>query len=235
MNAFFAAFTARSTSFLDPKEIVANGTFRADILKRCSSAIKFLQNSKKKIIINSFMNKFIKIISDFGPLLIFFIFYKKYGMGGAILPLIIATLISVVFMYYIEKKISPMPLIGAALVSIFGGLTLYFDNKIFFYMKPTIINILFALILIYGKLFLGKSLLQSILENSIKLKDEGWKILTDRWIYFFIFLALLNEIIWRTQSEDLWVKFKVFGILPITFIFTLFQIKIIEKFRITNV
>ena len=102
-------------------------------------------------------------------------------------------------------------------------------------MKPTIINILFALILIYGKLFLEKSLLQSILENSIKLKDEGWKILTDRWIYFFIFLALLNEIIWRTQSEDLWVKFKVFGILPITFIFTLFQIKIIEKFRITNV
>ena len=181
------------------------------------------------------MNKFIKIISDFGPLLIFFIFYKKYGMGGAILPLIIATLISVVFMYYIEKKISPMPLIGAALVSIFGGLTLYFDNKIFFYMKPTIINILFALILIYGKLFLEKSLLQSILENSIKLKDEGWKILTDRWIYFFIFLALLNEIIWRTQSEDLWVKFKVFGILPITFIFTLLQIKIIEKFRITNV
>ena len=128
-----------------------------------------------------------------------------------------------------------MPLIGAALVSIFGGLTLYFDNKIFFYMKPTIINILFALILIYGKLFLGKSFLQSILENSIKLKDEGWKILTDRWIYFFIFLALLNEIIWRTQSEDLWVKFKVFGILPITFIFTLFQIKIIEKFKIKNV
>ena len=156
-------------------------------------------------------------------------------MGGAILPLIIATLISVAFMYYIEKKIPTMPLIGAALVSIFGGLTLYFDNKIFFYMKPTIINILFALILIYGKLFLEKSLLQSILENSIKLKDEGWKILTDRWIYFFIFLALLNEIIWRTQSEDFWVKFKVFGILPITFIFTLFQIKIIEKFRVTNV
>tara|TARA_B100000886_G_scaffold249338_1_gene175684 strand:- start:327 stop:1010 length:684 start_codon:yes stop_codon:yes gene_type:complete len=217
------------------KEIEANGTFKADILKLYSFAIKFLQNSKKKIIINSFMNKFIKIISDFGPLLIFFIFYKKYGMTGAILPLIIATLISVVLMYYIENKISPMPLIGAALVSIFGGLTLYFDNKIFFYMKPTIINILFALVLIYSKFFLKKSLLQSLLENSIKLKDEGWKILTDRWIYFFIFLALLNEIIWRTQSEDLWVKFKVFGILPITFVFTLFQIKIIEKFKVTNV
>ena len=181
------------------------------------------------------MNKFLKIISDFGPLLIFFIFYKKYGMIEAILPLIIATVISIIIMYCFEKKISPMPIIGAVLVSVFGGLTIYFDNKVFFYMKPTIINILFALILIYGKFFLKKSLLQLLLENSIKLKDEGWKILTDRWIYFFIFLAFLNEMVWRTQSEEIWVQFKVFGILPITFVFTMFQIKILEKFRITNV
>ena len=156
-------------------------------------------------------------------------------MIEAILPLIIATVISVIIMYCFEKKISPMPIIGAVLVSVFGGLTIYFDNKVFFYMKPTIINILFALILMYGKFFLKKSLLQLLLENSIKLKDEGWKILTDRWIYFFIFLAFLNEIVWRTQSEEIWVQFKVFGILPITFVFTIFQIRIIEKFRITNV
>ena len=156
-------------------------------------------------------------------------------MIEAILPLIIATVISIIIMYYFEKKISPMPIIGAVLVSVFGGLTIYFDNKVFFYMKPTIINILFALILMYGKFFLKKSLLQLLLENSIKLKDEGWKILTDRWIYFFIFLAFLNEMVWRTQSEEMWVQFKVFGILPITFVFTIFQIRIIEKFRITNV
>ena len=156
-------------------------------------------------------------------------------MIQAILPLIIATVISIIIMYCFEKKISPMPIIGAVLVSVFGGLTIYFDNKVFFYMKPTIINILFALILIYGKFFLKKSLLQLLLENSIKLKDEGWKILTDRWIYFFIFLAFLNEMVWRTQSEEIWVQFKVFGILPITFVFTIFQIRIIEKFRITNV
>ena len=181
------------------------------------------------------MNKFLKIISDFGPLLIFFIFYKKYGMIEAILPLIIATVISIIIMYCFEKKISPMPIIGAVLVSVFGGLTIYFDNKVFFYMKPTIINILFALVLMYGKFFLKKSLLQLLLENSIKLKDEGWKILTDRWIYFFVFLAFLNEMVWITQSEEMWVQFKVFGILPITFVFTIFQIRIIEKFRITNV
>ena len=156
-------------------------------------------------------------------------------MIEAILPLIIATVISIIIMYCFEKKISPMPIIGAVLVSVFGGLTIYFDNKVFFYMKPTIINILFALILMYGKFFLKKSLLQLLLENSIKLKDEGWKILTDRWIYFFVFLAFLNEMVWRTQSEEIWVQFKVFGILPITFIFTIFQIRIIEKFRITNV
>ena len=156
-------------------------------------------------------------------------------MIQAILPLIIATVISVIMMYCFEKKISPMPIIGAVLVSVFGGLTIYFDNKVFFYMKPTIINILFALILMYGKFFLKKSLLQLLLENSIKLKDEGWKILTDRWIYFFVFLAFLNEMVWRTQSEEMWVQFKVFGILPITFVFTIFQIRIIEKFRITNV
>ncbi len=156
-------------------------------------------------------------------------------MIQAILPLIIATVISIIIMYCFEKKISPMPIIGAVLVSVFGGLTIYFDNKVFFYMKPTIINILFALVLMYGKFFLKKSLLQLLLENSIKLKDEGWKILTDRWIYFFIFLAFLNETVWRTQSEEIWVQFKVFGILPITFVFTIFQIRIIEKFRITNV
>ena len=156
-------------------------------------------------------------------------------MIEAILPLIIATVISVIIMYCFEKKITPMPIIGAVLVSVFGGLTIYFDNKVFFYMKPTIINILFALVLMYGKFFLKKSLLQLLLENSIKLKDEGWKILTDRWIYFFIFLAFLNETVWRTQSEEIWVQFKVFGILPITFVFTIFQIRIIEKFRITNV
>ena len=160
---------------------------------------------KKIIIVITLMNKFLKIISDFGPLLIFFIFYKKYGMIQAILPLIIATVISVIIMYCFEKKISPMPIIGAVLVSVFGGLTIYFDNKVFFYMKPTIINILFALVLMYGKFFLKKSLLQLLLENSIKLKDEGWKILTDRWIYFFIFLAFLNETVWRTQSEEIWV------------------------------
>jgi intracellular septation protein len=183
----------------------------------------------------NFMNKsLIKFITDFGPLLIFFIFYKKYGMEEAIIPLILATAVSVVVIYISEKKIPLMPLIGAVLVGGFGGLTIYFQDKTFFYMKPTIINLLFALVLLYGQLILKTSFLKKILGESLKLTEEGWNILTNRWVYFFIFLAILNELIWRTQTEELWVKFKVFGILPITFIFTIFQISIINKHKIGN-
>ena len=152
-------------------------------------------------------------------------------MNEAILPLIIATLIATGILYFLEKKIPKIPIIGAALVAIFGGLTLYFDDKIFFYMKPTIVNILFAGILFIGNFFLKKNLLKSLLETSIKLEDQGWEILNQRWTLFFIFLAILNELVWRTQSEDFWVKFKVFGIIPITLIFTMFQINLINKYK----
>ena len=152
-------------------------------------------------------------------------------MNEAILPLIIATLAATGILYFLEKKIPKIPIIGAVLVAVFGGLTLYFDDKIFFYMKPTIVNILFAGILFIGNFFLKKNLLKSLLETSIKLEDQGWEILNQRWTLFFIFLAILNELVWRTQSEDFWVKFKVFGIIPITLIFTIFQINLINKYK----
>ena len=131
-------------------------------------------------------------------------------MIEAILPLIIATMIGTALLYWSEKKIPKVPIISALIVALFGGLTLYFDNKIFFYMKPTIVNILFAGILFIGNYFFKKNLLKSLLENSIQLEERGWDILNIRWILFFIVLALLNELVWRTQTEDLWVKFKVF-------------------------
>ena len=145
----------------------------------------------------------------------------------------IATIIAVLFSYIMEKKIPVMPTVGALIILIFGGLTIYFDNEVFFKMKPTIINLLFALIL-YGGLIVKKSLLKFLLGAAIKLEDEGWKILTQRWISFFIALAILNEIVWRTQSTDIWVNFKVFGILPITFIFTMTQFPLIKKYQIED-
>ena len=92
-------------------------------------------------------------------------------------------------------------------------------------------SILFATILFIGSFFLKKNLLKSLLETSIKLEEKGWEILNQRWIIFFIFLAILNEVVWRTQSEDFWVKFKDFGIIPITLIFTMFQIGLINKYK----
>ena len=181
------------------------------------------------------MNKsFIKFLTDFGPLLIFFIFYYKSGLdlSVAIPPLIIATLVALAIVYILEKKIAPMPLIGGILITFFGGLTLYFNNPIFIYMKPTIINILFALVLIFGKFFSQEPLLKKMLQNSIKLLDEGWMKLNNRWILFFLFLAILNEIVWRTQTEEFWVNFKGWCLLPITFVFTAFQVSLITKYKL---
>ena len=179
------------------------------------------------------MKSIFKLLIDIGPLAVFFVFYTRGDLKTAILPFMIATIIAVLFSYTIEKKIPIMPTVGAAIILIFGGLTIYFDNETFFKMKPTIINLLFAGIL-YGGIILNKSLLRYLLGAALKLQDEGWDILTKRWIGFFIALAILNEIIWRTQTTDIWVSFKVFGILPITFIFTLTQFSIIKKYQIED-
>ena len=174
-----------------------------------------------------------KILIDIGPLVIFFIFYTRGNLQSAILPFMIATIIAVLFSYIIEKKIPIMPTVGAGIILVFGGLTIYFDNEIFFKMKPTIINIMFACIL-YGGEFFKKPLLKLLLGKTLKLQSKGWSILTKRWVGFFLALAILNEIIWRTQSTDLWVNFKVFGILPITFIFTMTQFSLIKKYQIED-
>ena len=179
------------------------------------------------------MKSIYKLLIDIGPLAVFFIFYTRGDLKTAILPFMIATIIAVLFSYIIEKKIPVMPTVGAVIILIFGGLTIYFDNETFFKMKPTIINLLFAGIL-YGGVILNKSLLRYLLGAALKLQDEGWDILTKRWIGFFIALAILNEIIWRTQTTDIWVNFKVFGILPITFIFTLTQFSTIKKYQIED-
>ena len=181
------------------------------------------------------MNKpLIKIIADFGPLLIFFIIYfnNENDLKVAIPPFIIATIISLIVIYFLEKKISMVPLTGGILITLFGGLTLYFDNKIFFYMKPTIINILFAGVLFFGKFFTEKPLLKMFFQNAFNLENEGWKKLNQRWILFFLFVAILNEIVWRTQSEAFWVNFKVWGLLPISFVFAASQFPLINKYKL---
>ena len=181
------------------------------------------------------MNKsFLKFIADFGPLLIFFTIYYKSGnnLSVAIPPLIISTIIAVAVIYFVEKKIPYIPLMGGIIISLFGGLTLYFNNPIFLYIKPTIINVIFAITLIVGKTFFNKNFLKFFFKTAFQLDEFGWNKLNNRWAYFFIFLAILNELVWRTQPETTWVNFKVWGILPLTFIFTAMQLPMINKHKI---
>ena len=177
---------------------------------------------------------FVKFVTDFGPLLVFFFFYynSDKNLKIAIPPFIIATLIALIVVWLLEKKIPMIPLIGGILISLFGGLTIYFDNPIFIYIKPTIVNILFGLALLFGKYFTEEPILKKMLGKSLALSSEGWVLLNKRWMLFFFSLAILNELVWRTQSEEFWVNFKVWGMLPITFIFTAFQISLINKHKI---
>ena len=178
--------------------------------------------------------RMVKFIAEFGPILIFFIIYLRNDndLKLAIAPFIIATIVALAVIYFLEKKIAMVPLTSGILIGLFGGLTLYFDNKMFFYMKPTIINLLFAGVLFFGQYVTKKNLLKMFFQNKLDLKNEGWKKLNYYWIYFFLSLALLNEIIWRTQSELFWVNFKVWGLLPITILFTACTIPIINKYKL---
>ena len=179
---------------------------------------------------------FIKFVTDFGPLAIFFYYYynSDKDLTVSIPPFIIATLVALAIVWFLEKRIPMVPLIGGILISFFGGLTIYFDNPVFLYIKPTVINILFGLALFFGKYFTKEPVLKKIMGKSIALTDMGWDLLNKVWMVFFFSLAILNECCGRTQSEEFWVNFKVWGMLPITFIFTAFQISLINKHKINE-
>ena len=137
------------------------------------------------------MNKsFLKFLTDFGPLVIFFYYYYDSGkdLKIAIPPFIIATIIALTIMWILEKKIPKVPLLSGILITFFGGLIIYFDKLIFIYIKPTIINILFGLALIFGKYFTEEPVLKKIMGKSVSLTNEGWEILNKRWVYFFLVL-----------------------------------------------
>ena len=186
------------------------------------------------------MNKsFVKFVTDFGPLLVFLFFYynSDKNLKIAIPPLIIATLIALIIVWLLEKKIPMVPLISGILISLFGGLTIYYDNPVFIYIKPTIINILFGFALLFGKYFTKEPILKKIMGKTIFLSNIGWELLNKRWMLFFFALALTNELVWRTycpEKEYIWINFKVWGMLPITFIFTAFQISLINKYKINE-
>lgn len=174
------------------------------------------------------MRPFLKPVLELGPLVIFFFANAKFGIFPATAAFMAATAVSLVLSWLLLRKIAVMPLVTGVFVMVFGGLTLYLENETFIKLKPTIVNLLFAAIL-FGGLFYERSLLKLVFDDVLLLTDVGWRKLTFRWASFFVVLAVLNEIVWRNFSTDFWVGFKVFGLMPLTFVFAMSQILLLQK------
>ncbi|MEH3146958.1 MAG: septation protein A [Methylobacterium frigidaeris] len=172
-----------------------------------------------------------KLALELGPLAVFF-FGNAYADRFGVPPdqrlfvatglFIAATLAALTVHWLMVRRLPIMPLVSGAIVVVFGGLTLLLQDELFIKLKPTIVNCLFGVVLLGGLAF-GKSLLSIVLDSVFDLDEEGWRKLTLRWGLFFFVLAALNEIVWRTQTTDFWVSFKVFGIMPLTILFALAQ------------
>jgi intracellular septation protein len=195
------------------------------------------------------LNPFLKLGLDLGPLLLFFFANSKpalfepwlapllpaaertgehSGIFVATAAFMVAILAALAISYVLTRRLPTMAIVSAVIVVVFGGATLFFQNDTFIKMKPTIIYLLFAGTL-FGGMILRKPLLATVFDQVFHLTEEGWRKLTIRWALFFLALAVLNEIVWRTQTTDTWVSFKVFGVTPLTFIFAALQYPLIMK------
>ena len=185
------------------------------------------------------LNPVAKLALELGPLVLFF-FGNAYGdrlgfpeaqrIFVATGLFVVATLVSLGVHFALVRRLPIMPLVSGVVVLVFGGLTLLLQDELFIKLKPTIVNTMFGVILLAG-LYWRKPILAVVLDSMLDLTEEGWRKLTLRWALFFFVLAILNEVVWRTQTTDLWVKFKVFGIMPLTVIFALAQTPLIMRYE----
>jgi intracellular septation protein len=173
----------------------------------------------------------LRTLIEWGPLIAFFIANARGGIFWGTGIFMAATAVALALSWTLTRRLAMVPLIGAVFVAVFGGLTLWLQNDTFIKVKVTLVNLLFGSILLTG-LYFGKQFLKLVLGEALKMDDEGWRILTLRWGLFFFALAALNEAIWRSVSTDLWVNFKVFGILPLTLLFALSQAPLMNRHMI---
>ena len=181
----------------------------------------------------------LKLVLEMGPLVLFFLgnaYAERFGVAPdqklfvATGLFVAATVVALAIHYALVRRLPIMPLVSGVVVVVFGGLTLLLQDKTFIMVKPTIVNTLFGVVLLGGLAF-GKPLLSVVLDSMFALTEEGWRKLTFRWGLFFLALAALNEVVWRTQTEDFWVNFKVFGIMPITVLFALAQTPLLTRYE----
>jgi intracellular septation protein len=177
------------------------------------------------------LNPVLKLVLDLGPLLLFFFANTRFGIFAATATFMVAVIAALIVSYVITRHLPIMPVVTAIIVLVFGGLTLFLHDATFIKVKPTIIYAMFGAILLGGLLF-NKPLLGVVFDSLFRLTDEGWRKLTWRWTFFFFALAVLNEIVWRNASTDVWVDFKVFGVVPLTFLFAALQYPLTQKYAL---
>jgi len=171
-----------------------------------------------------------KMLLEVGPLGVFFFANSQGGIFWGTGCFMAATVVALALSYFIFKKIPVMPLVSGIFILVFGGLTLWLHDDLFIKIKPTLVNVLFGSILGVGLMF-RQNLLKYVFGEVFRLTDEGWRQLTIRWAGFFILLAVLNEIVWRNFSDEFWISFKLFGIMPLTVIFAMAQMGLLRKFE----
>ena len=175
------------------------------------------------------LNPLLKLVLDLGPLALFFYANSRYDIFIATGTFMVAVVAALAVSYLLTRHLPIMPVVTAIVVVVFGGLTLILHNDTFIKIKPTIIYVLFGGVLLGGLLF-GKSFLGVVFDSLFHLTEEGWRKLTLRWGLFFLALAVLNEIVWRNTSTNIWVDFKVFGVVPLTFVFAALQYPLLKKY-----
>ena len=176
-------------------------------------------------------SQLLKLAVEIGPLVVFFIVNARAGIFWGTGVFMVTTIVALIASRFMFGRIPVMPLISGACVVVFGGLTIWLQDDHFIKIKPTIVNALFAVAL-FGGLLAGHSLLKVVFGEVFRLNEDGWRKLTLRWACFFTFLAVLNEVVWRTVSTDTWVSFKVFAIMPLTMVFALSQIGLLKAHEI---
>ncbi len=177
------------------------------------------------------MPPLVKLAVDLGPLLVFFVANARAGIFAATGAFMAAVVVALALSFGLERRLAVMPLVTGVVVMVFGGLTLYLNDETFIKIKPTIVYALFAAIL-YGGLASGRALVKPLMNAVYAMDDRGWHRLTHRWAAFFVAMAFLNEVLWRSLSTDAWVTAKVFGFLPLTLLFALAQIPLMQRHRV---
>ena len=170
-------------------------------------------------------------VVEYGPIAAFFIAYSIADLFVATASIMVATALALALSYIMERRIPMMPLITAGIIGVFGGLTLWLQDEAFIKMKPTIIQVIIGTVL-YSGLLTKRLFLKSLMGAAWHITDEGWRVLTVRFALFFFLMGALNEVVWRTQSTDLWVNFKVFGLMGLTIVFILTQLPLLKRFAI---